>query len=49
VIKPESVKAEKVALNMAVEVWIHVDVDVIVDVDVDGFNSCRTVQPTNFK
>jgi hypothetical protein len=34
---------------MAVEVWVHVDVDVIVDVDVDGFNSCRTVQPTNFK
>jgi len=43
VIEPESVEAEKVALNMAVEVWVHVDVDVIVDVDVDGFNSFRTV------
>jgi hypothetical protein len=37
VIEPEIVEAEKVALNMAVEVWVHVDVDV------DGFNSFRTV------
>jgi hypothetical protein len=37
VIEPESVEAEKVALNMAVEVCVHVDVDV------DGFNSFRTV------
>jgi hypothetical protein len=43
VIEPESVEEEKVALNMAVEVWVHVDVDVIVDADVDGFNSFRTV------
>jgi hypothetical protein len=43
VIEPEIVEGEKVALNMAVEVWVHVDVDVIVDVDVDGFNSFRTV------
>jgi hypothetical protein len=43
VIEPEIVETEKVALNMAVEVWIHVDVYVIVDVDVDGFNSFRTV------
>jgi hypothetical protein len=41
VIEPESVEAEKVAVNMAVEVWVHVDVD--------GLNSFRTVQPTNYK
>jgi hypothetical protein len=43
VIEPESVEAEKVALNMAVEVCVHVDVDVIVDEDMDGLNSFRTV------
>jgi hypothetical protein len=41
VIEPESFEAEKVALNMAVEVWVHVDVDAIADVD--GLNSFRTV------
>jgi hypothetical protein len=47
VIEPENVEAEKVALNIAVEVWVHVDVDAIVDMD--GVNSFRTVQLTNHK